>query len=105
VVFVETSVFTSAVVELLTDDEYRALQTALIVRPSQGPVLRGTGGLRKVRWSAGGRGKRGGVRAIYYWDEPHERIYLLLMYPKAAQDDLTPAQLKVVKRLVREEFN
>lgn len=49
-VFVETSVFTNAVVEVLTDDEYRALQTALIVRPSQGAVLRGTGGLRKVRW-------------------------------------------------------
>jgi mRNA-degrading endonuclease RelE of RelBE toxin-antitoxin system len=104
VVFVETSVFTNAVVEVLTDDEYRALQTALIVRPSQGAVLRGTGGLRKVRWRATGRGKRGGVRAIYYWDEPHDRIYLLLIYPKAVQDDLTPEQLKVVKRLVREEF-
>jgi mRNA-degrading endonuclease RelE of RelBE toxin-antitoxin system len=104
VVFVETSVFTDAVLEALTDEEYRALQTSLMVRPSQGAVMPGTGGLRKMRWGAAGRGKRGGVRAIYYWDEAHDRVYLLLIYRKAAQDDLTPAQLKVVKRLVREEF-
>jgi hypothetical protein len=104
VVFVETSIFTEAVLEELTDDEYRAFQTSLIVRPSQGALMPGTGGLRKVRWGAAGRGKRGGVRAIYYWDEPDDRIYFLLMYSKAAQEDLTPAQLKVVKRLVREEL-
>jgi hypothetical protein len=72
VVFVETSVFTRAVLETLTDEEYRALQTALIVRPSQGAVKPGTGGLRKMRWGVAGRGKRGGVRAVYYWDEPHD---------------------------------
>lgn len=103
-VFVETSVFTAGVLETLSDEEYRALQTSLMLRPSQDVLMRGTGGLRKVRWRAAGRGKRGGVRTIYYWDERHDRIYLLLIYAKAAQDALTSAQLKFVKRLMREEF-
>lgn len=103
-VFVETPIFTEAVLETLSDDEYRSLQISLILRPSQGAIMRGTGGVRKVRWRAAGRGKRGGVRVIYFWDEAREKIYLLLVYAKADQDDLTPQQLKIVKRLVREEF-
>ena len=102
--FVETPVFTGCLLETLTDDEYRSLQTALMLRPTHGAVIRGGGGLRKARWGAGGRGKRGGVRVIYYWDEAHATIYLLLIYRKVDQDDLTPQQLKVLRRLVREEL-
>lgn len=66
---VETPIFTKAVREALSDDEYRALQTALALRPEQGPLIRGTGGLRKIRWSGKGHGKRGGYRLIYYWEK------------------------------------
>lgn len=63
--FVETPVFTAAVTSLLSDEEYRQLQLALLIRPEQGVLIRGSGGLRKLRWGARGHGKRGGVRVIY----------------------------------------
>ena len=75
--FVETPVFTRLIREYLDDDAYRAFQLALILRPEQGPVIRGSGGLRKVRWAAGTSGKRGGVRVIYYWDPPPSTFYFL----------------------------
>jgi mRNA-degrading endonuclease RelE of RelBE toxin-antitoxin system len=65
--FVETPVFTTAIRRHLDDDQYRQLQIALMLRPEQGPVIRGSGGLRKVRWATTGSGKRGGLRVIYYW--------------------------------------
>ena len=103
--FVETAVFTRRVRELLGEGEYRALQLALLLRPEQGPVMRGSGGLRKVRWAAaGGGGKSGGVRVIYYWEPARETFYMLFAYRKSEQGDLTPAQTKLLARLVREEF-
>lgn len=86
-VFVETPVFTDVVINTLSDDEYRSLQISLMLRPSQGALMTGARGLRKIRWRAAGRGKRAGVRIIYYWDEPKDTIYMLLIYSKAAQDD------------------
>jgi len=65
IVIIETSVFTRQMHELLENDDYCKLQTALVNRPT-GSVIHGSGGLRKVRWALPGRGKRGGVRAIYY---------------------------------------
>lgn len=102
--FVETPVFTKAVGPLLPDDEYRSLQAALMLRPEQGALIRGTGGLRKIRWSWTGHGKRGGLRLIYYWDRQSETIYMLYVYAKSKQEDLTAEQCKVLSRLVREEF-
>jgi mRNA-degrading endonuclease RelE of RelBE toxin-antitoxin system len=102
--FIETPVFTRAVVELLEDEEYRSLQLALLLRPHLGPVIRGVGGLRKLRWSLKGVGKRGGLRVIYFWDEATETFYLLYVYRKNDQEDLTAQQLRVLSRLVREEF-
>ena len=64
----------------------------------------GSGGLRKLRWGVPGRGKRGGVRVIYFWDEPSETFYMLYAYRKNVQEDLTAQQLRVLARLVREEF-
>jgi mRNA-degrading endonuclease RelE of RelBE toxin-antitoxin system len=78
--FVETTVFTEAITELLDDDAYSALQAALLLRPQAGPVIRGSGGLRKVRWSLQGIGKRGGIRVIYYWDESTETFYMLYVF-------------------------
>jgi mRNA-degrading endonuclease RelE of RelBE toxin-antitoxin system len=102
--FVETPVFTDAIRRLATDESYRALQTALLLRPQQGPLIRGSGGLRKLRWAAPGRGKRGGIRVVYYWDAKSETVYMLLAYAKSSQEDLTPTQLRMLARIVREEF-
>ncbi len=102
--FVETPVFTRDVHGLMPDDEYRALQLALLLRPEQGVVILGGGGLRKLRWGLKERGKRGGVRVIYSWDKPNSTIYMLLMYPKSRQEDLTSEQLTIMRKLVREEL-
>jgi mRNA-degrading endonuclease RelE of RelBE toxin-antitoxin system len=102
--FVETPVFTRQVEDLLGDAEYRALQLALFLRPEQGSLVPGTGGLRKLRWKTTGQGKRGGLRVIYYWDVRHSVIYMLLAYPKNRQEDLTPEQKRILTRLVREEL-
>jgi mRNA-degrading endonuclease RelE of RelBE toxin-antitoxin system len=100
--FIETTIFTRLVQELLTDDEYRELQTALILQPDLGSVIPGSGGLRKIRWSYGGKGKRGGVRVIYYL-ATLERILMVYIYSKRKQDDLTPDQLKRLRRIIEEQ--
>lgn len=102
--FIETSVFTAALRRHLDDETYRALQLTLLFHPTQGPSLRGGAGLRKLRWAASSRGKRGGVRLIYYWESETETFYMLYLYAKNEQGDLTSAQLKVLAKLVREEF-
>jgi hypothetical protein len=102
--FVETPIFTKVITRLLDDDEYRSLQIALMLRPEQGRVVRGAGGLRKVRWAKAGAGKRGGLRMIYYWAPTENTFYMLYAYAKNEQDDLTPAQTRALGQLVREEF-
>ena len=102
--FLETAIFTKRVKDLLRDEEYRALQIALLLRPEQGPMIKGGAGLRKVRWAPRGIGKRGGIRVIYYW-RPDERVfYMLFAYGKVEQSDLTPDQIRTLARVVREEF-
>ena len=101
--FIETPIFTREIGAFLSDEEYRSLQLALLFRPEQGAVIPGSGGLRKLRWGFRGKGKRGGCRIIYYWDK-RETIYMLFVYPKSKQEDLTPAQVKLLAKLVREEF-
>src|SRR3990172_4115344 len=101
--FVETPVFTKRVKDLLPDEDYRTLQIAVLLRPEQGPLIKGSGGLRKVRWAPKGVGKRGGVRVIYYWRPEEQVVYMLFAYTKTAQEDLTPDQLRALARIVREE--
>lgn len=101
-IFIETTIFTRLVQDLLTDDEYRELQTALILQPDLGPVIPGSGGLRKLRWSAGGKGKRGGVRVIYYL-VTFDKLLMVYVYSKGRQDDLTPDQLTRLRRIIEEE--
>jgi mRNA-degrading endonuclease RelE of RelBE toxin-antitoxin system len=100
----ETSVFTRQVGKLLDRESYRLLQLRLAGEPDAGELIRGTGGLRKIRWEAASRGKRGGVRVIYYWARKQDVILLLLIYGKTQQDDLTPEQKSLLKKLVREEY-
>ena len=102
--FVETPIFTAEIRALLPDEQYRALQLALLLRPDQGALIPGAGGLRKLRWAGSGRGKRGGLRLIYYWHAGEQAFYMLFVYPKNAQEDLSPAQVKVLRRLVKELF-
>lgn len=102
--FVETPVFTELVRKGLDDDDYRALQISLLLRPEQGRIIPGSGGLRKVRWGGKGRGKRGGFRFIYYWEKARAVCYMLFLYKKNEQGDLTAAQVRTLAQLVREEF-
>lgn len=102
--FVETPIFTKVIERLLSADDYRSLQIALMLRPEQGPVIRGSGGLRKLRWARPGGGKSGGWRVIYYWAPAEEAFYVLYAYAKNEQGDLTPAQTRALGQLVREEF-
>jgi hypothetical protein len=81
-VIIETTVFTRRVAELLSDDEYRELQATLVKRPKAGPVIPGSGGIRKLRWRASGHGKRGGARVIYYWATEQENTLMLLYIQK-----------------------
>ncbi|HYW07396.1 MAG TPA: hypothetical protein VE913_10590 [Longimicrobium sp.] len=97
---VETPVFTRRVTEILTDEEYRGLRSALLARPDAGSVIVGTGGARKIRWAADGRGKSGGVRVIYCWAAAREIILMLLVCPKNEQDTLTDVQKKMLRRVV-----
>jgi hypothetical protein len=101
---VETTVFTRQVRNVLTDEEYRLLQLLLSAQPDKGAVIKHSGGLRKIRWGRGSRGRSGGVRAIYYWAKKREQLLMLLVYSKSAQDDLTPGQLKILRRIVEEEY-
>lgn len=101
---VETPVFTESLRRLLIDEQYRALQFALVLRPDQGRLIPRGGGLRKLRWGAEGRGKRGGVRIIYYWAVGEDVCFMLYVYAKNEQGDLTAAQMRVLVRMVREEF-
>ena len=98
---IETPIFTKLITELMSDDEYRALQEALIMRPELGVVIKNSGGLRKLRWSLQGRGKSGGVRVIYYWMNADEQLYMLLAYPKNEQENLTDAQLSALRAIVQ----
>ena len=102
--FVETPVFTDLVRGTLDEDSYRALQLTLLLRPEQGSVIPGSGGLRKIRWGPEGRGKRGGVRVVYFWEKAKATCYMLFLYRKNEQGDLTVAQIRALARLVREEF-
>lgn len=102
VVFIETSIFTRLVYGLLEDEQYRELQSALIDNPQAGAVIQGGGGLRKIRWRLTGRGKRGGVRVIYYWIARSNEIYMLYVYSKNERSDLSRDQLRQLRRAVRE---
>jgi mRNA-degrading endonuclease RelE of RelBE toxin-antitoxin system len=102
---IETPIFTRRVLSLLTDDEYHLLQVSLLIRPDQGEIIEGSGGLRKLRWPLCGRGKSRGARVIYYLAFRKETILMLFIYSKAEQDDLSPDQLKLLSRLVKEEFS
>ena len=98
--FIETPLFTRLVHDYLDEDEYRRLQTAIADDPEAGAIVRGSGGVRKLRWAGSGRGKRGGLRVIYYWATGRGEIWMLTLYPKNVKENI-PAH---VLRQIRQEI-
>jgi len=98
--FIETRLFTRLVDEYLSDDEYRKLQTALIGNPNAGNVVPGSGGVRKLRWAAAGRGKRGGYRVIYFAKMAQGVIWMLTIYPKNVAENIPAHVLRQIRKEV-----
>ena len=101
--FIETPVFTEQITSLLDDDAYSEFQAMLVVNPEAGRVISGAGGLRKIRWKDPGRqkGKRGGIRIIYYYRIHVGQVLLLTAYDKDHQSDLSTSQKRLFREIVR----
>ena len=95
--FIETKLFTSLIQQYLPDDEYSALQQALVAKPDAGEVIRGSGGVRKLRWGVAGRGKRGGIRVIYYLRSHQDEVWMLTVYAKNEEASISGHILKKIK--------
>ena len=103
-VIIETHAFTRRIDALLTAEEYRQLQTQLVSRPLAGTLIPGSGGLRKLRWAATGRGKRGGLRIIYYYAISPQQLLLLFVFAKSEGSDLTFEQRQQLRAIVESEY-
>jgi len=101
---IETPIFTKRVKEILSDEEYRLFQIKLIDNPEAGNIIKGSGGIKKIRWSGSGRGKRGGSRILYYWYNTQGVLLMLFIFKKNESDDLTKSQLNDLKTIVEREY-
>jgi hypothetical protein len=95
--FIETRLFSKLVGEHLSDEEYARLQEALIRDPEAGDLIPGSGGVRKVRWGVKGRGKRGGIRVIYYARTRQGQIWMLTLYAKNVAETIPAHVLRQIK--------
>ena len=95
-----TRTYERAVRKLLGEEARREMEAAIIAAPDAAPVIRGTGGIRKLRWAGSGRGKRGGIRTVYLYHAGPETVYLLTAYAKADREDLTPTDTRALSRPV-----
>jgi mRNA-degrading endonuclease RelE of RelBE toxin-antitoxin system len=100
--FIDTRLLTRLVQDYLSDDEYRRLQIALLENPEAGDIIPGSGGIRKVRWRAPGRGKRGGYRVIYYAKITQGMIWMLTMYPKNVTETISVHVLRQIRKEVED---
>lgn len=100
--FRETASFTQRVVEYLSDESYAQLQWYLLNRPDAGDLIRASGDIRKLRWTVAGKGKRGGARVIYYCASTRGVVFMLDIYAKSEKEGVTPVELKVFRKLVKE---
>ena len=105
-VFFETPAFTRLLPDYLSDETYRVLQGALLENPDLGEVMPGTGGFRKIRWedSRRGKGKRGGLRVIYYYLKADHQIWFFTLYDKNEAKDLTSGEKKMLKMAIQAEL-
>ncbi len=95
-----TKAYERAIRKVTTADVRKAMESAIAAEPTIAPVIPGTGGIRKLRWAGSGRGKRGGIRTVYFYHAGPEAVYLLTAYAKAAREDLSPADKKSWAKLV-----
>lgn len=102
--FIEYPLFTRNLSLLRDDDGYLELQLHLMERPESGVVIPGSGGLRKLRWAGSGRGKRGGLRLIYYYVTAEGEILLLHLYAKNETENLDAAMTKQLKQHVTDHL-
>lgn len=100
--FIETPTFSRLLSALLDDEEYRELQNVLLEDPGRGDLIKGGGGIRKLRHALPGRGKSGGVRVIYYWVKDDCLVYLLVVYPKSRKDNLSDKEVAILRDFVKE---
>ena len=99
--FIELPLFRSKWEDLgLNDDDLKRLQVELLADPKVGAVMRGTGGVRKMRFAFEERGKSGSVRVIYVDFEVYEKIYLITAYTKSEKDNLTDKERNEIHRLI-----
>jgi hypothetical protein len=99
-IFIETSIFTKWLPTYLSDDEYWNLQNFLMEKPEAGDIIQGAGGLRKLRWSLNNKGKRGGIRIIYYRQIADDHIYMMTLYTKSEMTDLSTKDKKALKQMI-----
>ena len=104
--FIEAPAFTRHLAEYLSDDEYRKMQAQLAVNPNLGNLMAGTGGFRKMRWAdiRRGKGRRGGLRIIYYHFPSDWQIWLMTLYDKEEAADLTAKEKKALKVAIQDEL-
>src|SRR5438105_15016198 len=101
VTFIEQPIFTRMLLELVDDDVYRKFQNELAANPEKGPLVKGSGGLRKVRMALPGRGKSGGARILYLWFPRHGTFVFYLIYPTGDMENDPRAQMKAIKHEVQ----
>jgi hypothetical protein len=104
--FVELPMFEAARKHYLDDDEFRALQNEMMQQPDEGERIQGTGGLRKIRFGDRRRqkGKRGGIRVIYYYWMEGVQFWMFAIYDKDELDDLSPDERKRVAQMLKAEI-
>lgn len=90
----ETTFFTREITRILSDEEYKELQAFLVEHPKSGAVIKGSGGLRKIRWSI----KNTGIRNIYYYHEENSLILMIYVYEKSKTSDLSPKQIEMLRK-------
>ena len=99
--FIETTGFSKLQENYLNDTQFNLLQLYLINFPDAGDVIRGSGGVRKLRWGLPGHGKRAGLRVIYYWMSKDEQILFLTVYRKTEAADLSQEAIREMRKLVK----
>jgi len=95
---VETSIYTQEITKLLSDEEYRELQSFLVQYPKSGDLIKGSKGLRKLRWKLKNKGKSGGIRNIFYYFQEQNTLYMIYVYEKSKTQDLTPKQIEILRK-------
>ena len=100
--FIETAIFTKLIYSYLTDDEYLGLQIFLLKRPEEGNIVPGSGGVRKLRWGKAGKGKRGGVRVIYYFKKRDNEIWMLTIYGKSEVENIPAHILRQIAEEIKD---